>query len=120
MPERSNVERPGVTTAQAALPKAILRETLGVIADVIVPTLAKGVIIRHPKMVVLAEWLGLDRRAVRRMQRLRNKYGDGPLLLRIRYGSRRCSCPWSTCIGCSKAPPEPFATATTRSEGHSG
>jgi hypothetical protein len=32
---------------------------------------AKGVIVRRPRMVALAEWLDLDRRAIRRLQRLR-------------------------------------------------
>jgi len=70
-------------TQPAALPKATLGETLGFAADVVIPTFAKGVIIRRPPMVALAERWKLDRRAVRFMQRLRNKYLSGPLLLRL-------------------------------------
>jgi cytochrome P450 len=68
---------------RTALPRATLRDTLGIVTDVVVPTIAKGVIIRRPRMVALAERFDLDRRAVRRMQRLREVYGAGPLLLRL-------------------------------------
>src|SRR4051812_5767992 len=67
---------------QSSLPKATLRDTFGILAGVIVPVLARGIFIRRPKMVAMAEQLDLDRRAVRRVQRLRNTYGTGPLLLR--------------------------------------
>ncbi|MBB3934098.1 cytochrome P450 [Aureimonas phyllosphaerae] len=50
--------------------------------DVVLPTIAKGVIIRRPAMVALVERLSLDDRAVRRMQRLRARYGEDPLLVR--------------------------------------
>ncbi|MFL5612858.1 MAG: cytochrome P450 [Gemmatimonadaceae bacterium] len=51
-----------------------------------IPTVAKGVIIRRPRIVAIAERLQLDRKAVRCLQRLRRRYGDGPLLLdEIRY-----------------------------------
>lgn len=88
------VSHPRVTPSQPArrggrvstvhtglLPRATTPELLGILAGIIGPTLAKGVIIRRPYMVALAEWLDLDRRAVRRMQRLRDKYVQGPLLL---------------------------------------
>jgi hypothetical protein len=70
------------TTMRTSLPKANYGETLDVLAGVVVPLLAKGIIIRRPKVVALAERLDLNKRAVRRIQRLRNKYGTGPLLLR--------------------------------------
>ncbi len=70
------------TTMRTSLPKANYGETLDVLASVVVPLLAKGIIIRRPKVVALAERLDLNKRAVRRIQRLRNKYGTGPLLLR--------------------------------------
>jgi cytochrome P450 len=70
-------------TMQRPLPKASLADTLAAIAEVVLPTLAKGVIIRRPKVVGLSARMGLDHRAVRRMQKLRARYGDGPLLLRV-------------------------------------
>ena len=58
-------------------------DTLMTAADVLIPTIAKGPIVRRPRMLAIAEWLDLDRRAIRRMQRLAARYGKGPLLLRI-------------------------------------
>ena len=46
------------------------------------PTFAKGLIIRRPRMVALAQALDLDLRSVRLMQRLRRTRGKGPLLFR--------------------------------------
>jgi len=72
------------TKADAAagiLARASVIDTVALAVDVLAPTFAKGVIIRRPKVVALAERLDLDRRAVQRMQQLRNKYGPGPLML---------------------------------------
>lgn len=66
----------------ATLPRATLAESLGVLTDVLLPNVAKGPILRRPRAVAAAERLQLDRRGVRRLQRLRDRYGDGPLLLR--------------------------------------
>lgn len=64
------------------LPRASVSETLAVLNDVMLPSIAKGVIIRRPRVVGLAERLGLDQRAVLRMQQLEAEYGPGPLMLR--------------------------------------
>ncbi len=64
-----------------ALPTATVSETLAVMSDVIAPNIAKGVIIRRPKVVGAAEKLGLDQRAISRLQQLNEKYGPGPLML---------------------------------------
>ncbi len=49
---------------------------------VLVPTIAKGVIIRRRSMVAFAQRLELDRSAVRTLQRLRERHGDGPVIIR--------------------------------------
>ena len=72
-----------IAAARSGLVKASVADTLAVLGEVVLPTLAKGVIIRRPKVVAVAERLELDRRAVRRLQKLRAKYGDGPVLLAI-------------------------------------
>lgn len=95
------------------LPKATLRETIEVAIDVLGPTIAKGDIIRRPRMVALAERLRLDRRAVRRMQRLRNKYGTGPLLLRIPLRSQAVILSPEHVNRVLDGSPEPFATASS-------
>jgi len=68
---------------QGGLATAGLFDTAALAVDVLAPTFAKGVIVRRPKVVALAERLGLDQRGVRRMQKLHDKYGDGPLMLRL-------------------------------------
>ena len=60
-------------------------DTLRVVRSVLAPTIAKGVIKRRPMMEATAEHRHLDARAVQLMQRLRAKYGDGPLKLRIPF-----------------------------------
>lgn len=68
-------------TGTGSLPTAGVLDTLALAVDVLAPTFAKGVIVRRPAVVALAEKLELDRRAIGRMQKLRNKYGSGPLML---------------------------------------
>ncbi len=45
------------------------------------PLVARGVIVRRPRVVGLLDRIDADRRAVRRLQRLRARYGEGPLRL---------------------------------------
>ncbi len=66
-----------------SLYRANLFDTVALAARVLLPTLAKGVIMRREAMLALAERMDLDRRAIREMQRIRTKYGDTPLLLSI-------------------------------------
>src|SRR4051812_7806275 len=106
-----------MTTVPAArqtsgLPKATVGDTLGMVADVIIPTVAKGALIRRPTVVALAERLDLDRRAVRRMQRLRERYGDGPLLLRIPGRSQAVILAPEDVRHVLDGSPKPFAAAS--------
>jgi len=102
------------TTVRTSLPRATLQETLEVATDVFIPTFAKGPIIRRPRMVGLAERLGLDRRAVRRMQRLRDKYGPGPLMLRMPPGRTQAIILSPEHVHrVLEGSPEPFATASS-------
>jgi cytochrome P450 len=59
------------------------RDTAALMGDVLVPLIGRGILIRRPKVVAVAQRLDLDRRAVRRLQLLRDRYGTGPLLLRL-------------------------------------
>lgn len=56
-----------------------------VLIEVILPTVAKGVIIRRRRAEALAQRFDLDRHAVKLMQKLRRKYGPGPLRLAIPF-----------------------------------
>lgn len=68
---------------RAGLTQAGLLDTVGVLLDVVLPTFSKGVIIRRPAVEGLAERWELDRRAVRRLQRLRARHGTAPLMLKL-------------------------------------
>jgi hypothetical protein len=63
--------------------EASLLDSARTVLGVMAPTIAKGVIVRRPRMVALSERLGLDGAAVSQLQRLRRIYGEGPLLLRM-------------------------------------
>lgn len=83
---------PGTEPSLAALAssgrkvsKASLVDTALAMKDVILPTLAKGPLIRRRGVVTMAERQRLDDKAVRRMQALRRKYGAGPLVLSIPF-----------------------------------
>jgi cytochrome P450 len=58
-------------------------DTLAALGEVLGPTLAKGVIIRRPGVLRVADRLDADHRAVQRMQALRATYGPGPVQLNV-------------------------------------
>jgi Cytochrome P450 len=66
-----------------SVPRLSAGETSAVLVDVLLPLLAKGVVARRPRVVGLAARLDTDGRAIRRLARLRGRYGPGPLLLRL-------------------------------------
>lgn len=101
------------TTDVRGLPILTVGETLGVVFDVIVPTIAKGVIIRRPAVVAMAARLDLDRRAVRRVQRLRDRYGSGPVMLRVPIRKQAIILDPQHVHRVLDESPEPFATATS-------
>ncbi|HZX02849.1 cytochrome P450 [Kribbella sp.] len=54
-----------------------------ILADVLGPIVAQGPILRRPRLGTLAERLHADDRALRRVRKLRRRYGDGPVLIRV-------------------------------------
>lgn len=66
----------------SAFPTMTVRDSAAFAGRVALPTWTKGVIIRRRAMVGMAERFSLDDQAVKRMQALRAKYGDGLLLVR--------------------------------------
>lgn len=72
-----------LAAVEGTAPRASVLDTLRVGTQVMLPLVARGVIVRRPRVVALAERLDTDRRAVRRLQQLRSRYGPGPLLLRV-------------------------------------
>lgn len=92
--------------------KAGVLDTLSVLSEVVLPTLAKGVIIRRRKVVGAVQRLGMDDRAVRRMQRLRRKYGAGPLMLSVPGRSMAVVLAAPDVNRILAGAPEPFAPAS--------
>lgn len=70
------------TPVDPLAPQASIVDTQRVLSLVLLPLIGRGLIMRRPPVVNLAERLDLDRRAIRELQRLRRRYGPGPVLLR--------------------------------------
>ena len=62
---------------------ASVPDTLRAVVGVLLPLVARGVIVRRQRVVALLERLDADRRLVGTLQRLRARYGPRPLLLRL-------------------------------------
>src|SRR3954469_11447021 len=81
-------------------------------ADVVAPLFARGVIVRRPRVVGMLDRLDADRRAVRRMQKLRARYGDGLLLLRLPLRDVAFVLAPADVHRVLEGTPEPFAAAS--------
>ncbi|TCP42648.1 cytochrome P450 [Tamaricihabitans halophyticus] len=86
--------------------------TFRVLAEVVVPVAIAGLIKRRPRWMKVAEKLQLDGVTVRRMQRLRAKYGKRPVL--FRFAGRSVQLPLDAGhVGDVLADtPDPFSPAT--------
>ena len=95
------------------MPAMPVGDALSLVARVVLPTVAKGVIIRRRRLVALAERMDWDRRAVRLLQRLRRTHGPGPLFIGPVAGRH-----WAVVVEPDhvrrvlEGTPEPFATVT--------
>jgi Cytochrome P450 len=65
------------------LARASIRDSLRAGLSVLAPMLAQGVIRRRPRMVRLVQRFDLERRSNRTLERLRHRYGEGPLVLAV-------------------------------------
>ena len=65
------------------LPRASLGDTLRVVSTIVLPLMARGLIVRRSAMVRGAERMNADAKAVQLLQDLRRTYGRGPLRLHI-------------------------------------
>jgi hypothetical protein len=93
------------------LPKAGVLETIALVGNVVLPTIGKGVLIRRPKVVGMAQRLGLGDRAVHHLRKLRAKYGPGPLRLSVPARSMAVVLEPSHVPRILDSAPEPFAPA---------
>jgi cytochrome P450 len=80
-------------------------------ADVVTSLFARGVIVRRPRIVGALDRLDADRSAVRRMQRLRSAYGEGPVVLRLPLREVALILSPGDVHRVLNETPEPFATA---------
>jgi hypothetical protein len=62
---------------------ASVPDTLRAVAAVVLPLVARGPVNRRKLLVALGERIEADRRLVHTLQRLRTRYGSGPLRLRV-------------------------------------
>lgn len=109
----SQSSRKNGKASDAGLPTASVLDTVALAVDVLAPTFAKGVIVRRPKVVALAERLELDRRAVQRMQKLHDKYGNGPLMLPLPIRKQAIVLAPEHVRRVLDESPEPFAAASS-------
>jgi hypothetical protein len=106
-------ERPPRPDASPPLPTASLADTANAFTRVLLPTIAKGPIIRRPTMVGLAERFELDDRAVRIMEGLRDRYAPGPLRLKVPGLSLVLALEPSHVHRVLEGAPVPFSPAST-------
>lgn len=98
---------------QDPLPRATPLDTARILRDVQLPTVAKGPIIRRPKVVAGAERMDMEGRAVKRMQAVAQKYGRGPLMLSVPGKNMAVVLDPEHVHRVLEESPEPFATAET-------
>ncbi len=104
-------------TTKHSVATASFPDTVKLLADVVIPTVAKGPIIRRPSVVRLVERFDLDARAVRRVQSLRDIYGSVTLQLPV-PGIRRAIVLDPAQVGqILDGTPEPFTTDSTEKHG---
>lgn len=101
-----------VFSSPHAVSRASIADTIAVLKDVVLPTMAKGPLIRRRKVVGMAERRGLDDKAVTRMQALRDRYGPGPLLLRIPFRHQAVILSPDDARAILSNTPDPFSAAT--------
>lgn len=99
--------------SRAGLPHASALDTLAFAADVFLPVFAKGVIVRRPWVEGMWARTGVEDRGVRRMQRLRDKYGDGPLVLGLPVRRQAVVLSPGDVHRVLRESPQPFSTASS-------
>jgi cytochrome P450 len=88
-----------------------LADSARVLAGVVTPMIARGVLLRRPPVVAAAEKVDVDLRAVRSLQRLRARYGAGPVQLRVPGRSLAVVLEPEHVRRILDGSPEPFAVA---------
>lgn len=107
-------------SSDGQVPTASAADGARALAGVVLPVLAKGAIARRPRAVRGAERMGADVHAVAIMQRLRDRYGPGPVQVRLPGRRFTFLLEPDQAHRVLNASPEPFATATREKRGALG
>ncbi|TVP43846.1 MAG: cytochrome P450 [Gemmatimonadales bacterium] len=98
------------------LPEASAADTARIVAKVLAPKVAQGPIIRRPAMMAVAESMDVDTAAVRTLQEMRDRYGSGPLMLKLPGYRQAILLDPEHVRRVLDESPEPFATATVEKQ----
>jgi len=99
------------------MPAASLLDAGRAIGDVLLPVVARGAILRRPRLMQLAERLQVDDRALREVRRLRHRYDGGPVPIRIAGRTVALVTEPEDVHRVLAMTPTPFAAATTEKVG---
>ncbi|KAB2346610.1 cytochrome P450 [Actinomadura rudentiformis] len=97
--------------ARQEVPQASAGDSLRIAVQVLAPTLVRGILARRPRVVAAAERLDADRKAGRLLQRMRAKYGPGPIRLWSPLRSIALVLSEEDVRRVLEGSPEPFAVA---------
>jgi hypothetical protein len=100
-----------------SLPNASVLDTAAFLMEVLIPTAAKGPLLRRRNIEAFAGRLNLDQRAVRRMQKLDRKYPEGPLLLRLPVRNQALVLRPGHLHAVLTQSPDPFSPASSEKRG---
>jgi cytochrome P450 len=95
------------------LPTATIPDAARTVRDVLLPVVAQGAILRRPAASRAAELVHADDRALKRVRALRQKYGEGPLLIRLPGRIIALVLDPEHVHRILRETPEPFSAATT-------
>ncbi|MEX0791901.1 MAG: cytochrome P450 [Pirellulaceae bacterium] len=98
--------------AELQVPEAEILDSLKVGLGVALPTLAMGPIMRRPTMMMWAETLDLAGLGVLTLRSLRDKYGDGPLMVQMPFRHQAVILDPEDLRRVIDGSPEPFALAS--------
>lgn len=112
---RARAGRGGVAKA-TTLPTATAADTLKVTSGVLLPTVAKGPIIRRPRVMAMGEQMDFDTGAVKTLQEMRARYGSGPLMLKLPFRRQAVLLDPEHVRRVLDETPEPFATTSTEKQ----
>jgi cytochrome P450 len=101
---------------RTGLARASLADTAAILLLAAGPLVAKGLIVRRPKIVRLLARMGAEGAGVRLLARLRRKYGDGPLLLRLPLREQAVVLAPRDLRRILAGTPDPFAAASDEKE----